>query len=379
MQWHGINQNQKFHRKVHDCDDQDLPQLLTVHPREQQHPAGKAYKKINLVVCKVDSMAEEKCDKCSFVGDKAAMQQHRNRKIPCDAGQYLCRKNCGKLLKSADTRRNHEKTCDGPKKTREELQIENTSLQAQLTNQEEASNQQMAIASSASVSAVSKLVSNIQSNPERVLNVDELKIHHAVGEEATRHLKGQEIGLKLSSKSAEDAFEKWFWLLREHDLSENHNILLVPGMQAVLCLKEGWTTFDTEVALLTVFRADVTKLYHFLGTTAENVSETVANFRMDVVLHKAMAEVNNLGNKGPLFMKWKQAITQPLSTLTAELYFQDVAKPFASTVEYSRQRTCDTIMGEIRQQQDLKKSIEHKIDSLLEEIAFLFKTGKSEV
>lgn len=85
----------------------------------------------------------------------------------------------------------------------------------------------MAIASSASVSAVSKLVSNIQSNPERVLNVDELKIHHAVGEEATRHLKGQEIGLKLSSKLAEDAFEKWLWLLREHDLSENHNIFLV--------------------------------------------------------------------------------------------------------------------------------------------------------
>ena len=121
------------------------------------------------------------------------------------------------------------------------------------------------------------------------------------------------------------------------------------------------------------------KLYDFLGTNAEKVSEAVAKFRMDVVLHKAMAEVNNLGNKAPLFMKWKQAITQPLSTLTVELYFQDVAKPFASTVEYSRQRTYDTIMGEIRQQQDLKKSIEHKIDSLLEEIAFLFKTGKSEV
>lgn len=73
------------HRKVHDCDNGDLPQLLTVQPREQQHPARKAYKKINLVVFKVDSMAEEKCDKCSFVGDKAAMQQHRKGKIPCDA------------------------------------------------------------------------------------------------------------------------------------------------------------------------------------------------------------------------------------------------------------------------------------------------------
>ena len=73
------------HRKVHDCDNQDLPQLLTIQQCEQQHPAGKAYKKIDLVVCTVDSMAEEKCDKCSFVGDKAAMQQHRKRKIPCDA------------------------------------------------------------------------------------------------------------------------------------------------------------------------------------------------------------------------------------------------------------------------------------------------------
>ena len=50
--------------------------LLIIQPREQQHPAGKAYKKIHLVICTVNSMAEERCDKCSFIGTKAAMQQH---------------------------------------------------------------------------------------------------------------------------------------------------------------------------------------------------------------------------------------------------------------------------------------------------------------
>ena len=75
-----------------------------------------------------------------FHWDKAAMQQHRKRKTPCDAGQYLCRKGCLKPLKSADTRLNHEKICKGVQATREELQIEKTALQAQLTNQVETSN-----------------------------------------------------------------------------------------------------------------------------------------------------------------------------------------------------------------------------------------------
>ena len=59
-------------------------------------------------------MAEEKCDKYSFVGDKAAMQQRRNRKFHATLAS-ICAEKTLALLKSADTRRIHEKTCDGPK------------------------------------------------------------------------------------------------------------------------------------------------------------------------------------------------------------------------------------------------------------------------
>ncbi|DBA98958.1 TPA: hypothetical protein ACH3X1_014333 [Trebouxia sp. C0004] len=76
-------------------------------------------------------------------------------------------KGCGKPLKSADTRLNHEKICKGVQATREELQIEKTALQAQLTNQVETSNQHMAVASSASVSAV-KAVCDIMSKPHKM-------------------------------------------------------------------------------------------------------------------------------------------------------------------------------------------------------------------
>ena len=134
---------------MHDSNDQYKiwPTTVDNDPHEQQHPAGKAYKKINLVVCIVVSMMEKRCDKCTFVGDEAALEQHRKRKTPCDSGQHLCRKGCGKGLKSPETRRNHEKT-------REELQMHNTTLQAQLTTQVEVSNLRMAVASRATASAV---------------------------------------------------------------------------------------------------------------------------------------------------------------------------------------------------------------------------------
>ena len=43
----------------------------------------------------------------------------------------------------------------------------------------------MALVSHATTSAVTKLVRNIQSNPERVLDVSQLELHHAVGKESS--------------------------------------------------------------------------------------------------------------------------------------------------------------------------------------------------
>ena len=182
----------------------------------------------------------ERCDKCSFIGTKAAMQQHRKRKTPCDAGQYLCRKGCGKPLKSADTRLNHEKICKGVQATREELQIEKTALQAQLTNQVETSNQHMAVASSASVSAV-KAVCDIMSKPHKEFDASKLAVHQPVGKETTKHFKGSSLSQHfLNLTPGIDKLVKWFWLLRGQDHPENHNILLVPGdpKHALICRHE---------------------------------------------------------------------------------------------------------------------------------------------
>ena len=67
-------------------------------------------------------MVEHKCNKCNYLApDKAALVQHLQRKTPCDEGKYLCR-NCAKPMKSKETLRNHQKTCKGLRKTREELQ-----------------------------------------------------------------------------------------------------------------------------------------------------------------------------------------------------------------------------------------------------------------
>ena len=197
---------------------------------------------------------QERC-KCGFVGDKAALKQHRKRKTPCDAGEYPCRKGCGARLKSSDTLRNHEKICKGAQATLEELQIEKTSLQAQLTNQEEASNQHMAVATQASVSAV-KAVSDIMSKPHKEFDASKLVVHQPIGKETTEHLKGSSLSRHfLDFTPRIDKLVRWFWLLRERDHPENHNILLVPGnpKHALICREGGWKLCDRDEALFEVF------------------------------------------------------------------------------------------------------------------------------
>jgi hypothetical protein len=148
-------------------------------------------------------MVEHKCDKCNYLAaDKAALAQHLQRKTPCDEGKYLC-KHCAKPLKSKDTLRNHEKACSGPKKTREELQLDNTILHAQMSMQADASNQQMAIASNASTLAA-KAVYDIMSQPHKEYDANQLVLHQPVGSENTSHLKGSSL-CKCSDHSCVNA------------------------------------------------------------------------------------------------------------------------------------------------------------------------------
>ena len=115
------------------------------------------------------------------------------------------------------------------KQTREELQIEKTALQAQLTNQVETSNQHMAVANNASILAV-KAVCDIMSKPHKEFDASKLAVHQPVGKETTKHFKGSSLSQQfLNLTPGINKLVKWFWLLRGQDHSENHNILLVPG------------------------------------------------------------------------------------------------------------------------------------------------------
>ena len=121
-------------------------------------------------------MVEHKCNKCNYLApDKAALVQHLQRKTPCDKGKYLCR-NCAKPMKSKETLRNHKKTCKGLRKTREELQLDNTGLQTQMSMQADASSQQMAVASNASVLAI-KSVYDIMSQFHKEYDASKLVLH----------------------------------------------------------------------------------------------------------------------------------------------------------------------------------------------------------
>ena len=131
-------------------------------------------------------------------------------------------------MKSKDTLRNHEKTCSGLKKTREELQLDNTILHAQMSMQADASNQQMAIASNASTLAA-RAVYDIMSQPHTEYDANKLVLHQPVGSENTSHLKGSSLSTWLPNLTPGiDKLVKWFWLLRGHEHPENHKILLPP-------------------------------------------------------------------------------------------------------------------------------------------------------
>ena len=316
-------------------------------------------------VCIIANMVEKKCSKCKYIAKTNwAWQQHLNRSTPCDAGGLECRKGCGKPLKSEETRRNHDNICIGPQRTREELQAENEETQAKLASKEETSKLDLAIISRASTSVATKLVTGIQCNPDMVLDVNKLPLHHAIGKEATTHLRGKNIGLLLSANPGANTIVKWFWLLRDRNEPASHNIMLMRGDSpyAIIYYEEEWKRMDIEDALLTVFRADATKLYNFLAREAESNDnqERVNSFRMDFVLGRYMTEALSGGNNGELFGQWKQGVAEQLHKVTLELYAEEATKSFASAVDHSRQQTYASNLQVIKKTREMIRELQHK-------------------
>ena len=174
--------------------------------------------------------------------------------------------------------------------------------QAELANREEASKLDLAITSQASYLAVTKVVSDMQSNPEMVLDVNKLKLHHAIGKEGTGHLRDKSSGLQLYANPGAYTRVKWFWLLRGWNKPANHNIMLMRGdsPHAMIYFEEVCKRLDIEKALWIVFSADAIKLYDFLAREAESHEgvnrERVYTFSMDFVMSRCMKEAKSGGN-----------------------------------------------------------------------------------
>ena len=317
-------------------------------------------------------MVEHKCNKCNYLApDKAALLQHLQRKTPCDEGKYLCR-NSAKPMKSKETLRNHEKTCKGLRKTREELQLDNTGLQTQMSMQADASNQQMAVASNASVLAI-KSVYDIMSQPHKEYDASKLVLHQPVGSENTLHLKGSSLRTWFPNLTPGiDKLVKWFWLLRGREHPENHNILLPPGDPsiALICRKGNWQSCNSDKALFEVYSSDAVALYDKMGSGSSDSAE-IRNFRNEFVLHKVMAGMNAEGCESVMFKTWKQAITTDLYEMTKELYGQEVA----STVDYSRQQAYLSNMQQIERMQQEVKQLQHQIELLSQANTAIFMSG----
>ncbi len=202
--------------------------------------------------------------------------------------------------------------------------MNNTALQAQLTNQVETSNLHMAIASNASVSAV-KAVCDIMSKPHKEFDASKLAVHQPVGKETTEHLKGSSLSRHFPDFTPGiDKLKTWFWLLRGSDHPENHNILLVPGdtKHALICREGGWESCETDEALFEVFSKDVMMLYDKLGGELCSKSEEIHDFKFEYLTHKVMTDMNSQNRNSTIFKSWQQSITEDLSHMTMELYSQ---------------------------------------------------------
>ena len=265
-------------------------------------------------------MAEHRCDDCrQTFTTGAGLRKHKNRKKSCTAGEYLCRKDCGKRLADEESRRVHEKKCGGLVKSRQELLQDAKSLEAELARKDDTHKHNLTVTTIASNEVINGLFGEHRPNAKLVLDRNKLCVRNAVGSESLEHLKGRDIHDLLEGLQQSPAtIVRWFWLLRGPDLQQNHNVLIVPGAtsQALLYRTTGWATTDCNTALKEVIRSDIKRLYDFLGKW-ENDRE-IKDFKFHYVCHIVMSDVNS--DDGNILKHVVSAIVEQLEELTCVLY-----------------------------------------------------------
>lgn len=226
------------------------------------------------------------CPKCEASFDtRAQLTKHLQKKNPCDKG-FPC-DTCGKNLKTAETRRKHQKICKGPKKTLEDVQAELAQVRTELADRSAAEQQRFGLINSASAIAAQQVINNITTvnvTNNYTINTESLHVHNSIGHECKAHLKG--VRVRFTENPA--VFVDWYKLLREP--CHNHNVLLpfLDSKEALICLGNVWEKRDVQEAIMMILRADSSSLYDHVANRYPSDDPLANSFRYDYLAHNVM-------------------------------------------------------------------------------------------
>lgn len=311
------------------------------------------------------TMAVHTCPDCPLTfPTKQQLDQHLARKTPCNAGGHKCSK-CDKGLKTAKTRRRHEKICKGKGTTLEDVQAQLDRVHAELANKDAAQQELFQVVNAASAAAVQNIVNNITNNTvinNYTINIDQLNVHKSVGQESKSHLKGTKIRFAKSPV----VFADWYKMLREPQ--HNHNVLVVSkdSKEALICLGDKWEKRDRDEALMIVFRADSTSLYDHVANRYASDDESANSFRYDylatgVMQYAADNDFLNLRAILDTYCDMAVATTQQYLTSAASASEERSLSDGLLADEYVADQCIDQCQAEIQQHQNEIRLLEQKI------------------
>lgn len=257
------------------------------------------------------------------------LERHKNRKIPCNAGNHVCNGCNGHFTTKRALTAHQDGHCKGKNTAtqNQELAREMEFLKNRLEEQEgllEMTNRVTAAAVEASSSSTGSCTINNGHivNNNVTVNIENLQVTAGLGQESLSHiakLTDREIRNKLSFIHGPQAMADWCAMVRaDEEHPENHNALLLErGQSQMACNRDGkWTMDETEKVLLELSRCDMLRFYNHLSRYEQD--PVLQAFRNEYLLHNLMTRSN--GNDILALKPVLDAISKPLIELTQKLY-----------------------------------------------------------
>lgn len=264
------------------------------------------------------------CPKCfvQFVCQRD-LENHLERKIPCDAGKYQCT-GCHLRFTTQRSLNAHieNKRCKGKSAAlvAHEATQKLEEMENRLAQQEELLQMTNSVTAAAASNTSSSTVNIGTQHNHITINIQNNV--SSLGEERISHfsrMSDEEMLAKLSLTRSPAALANWCALLRtDEDHPENHNALLLSAdsKEMACCRKGRWAWEATEKLLLEISRTDMMRLYTHLGRYDQN--PRAQEFRHEFLLHDMMTKSNTdqIGDLNPVM----QAIAKPIIALTQKFY-----------------------------------------------------------